>query len=138
MEYHIDNLKSVTVARLTVFQEEEKGTFKYERLVIDDGYGTAWNMKKPKFGFVFERVDKMRVGSRCYTMTKFKACVQYLELVNRYYDSVDNDNAEIFIDEEEQIYVQAQILSDICNSNFGGSDCSLYLKLIGFRCIKKD
>ena len=58
-EYHIPTLKNTSAIRMSMFQEKDGENYKYDRLVIDDGYRGACCYDKPKFGFVFERATKI-------------------------------------------------------------------------------
>ena len=66
-------------------------------------------------------------------MTKFKACAQYIEIITKYYACEQDEDVDIILQQDEQIYVEAQVESDKYESCFDGSHCSLILKLVGFR-----
>lgn len=132
-EYHIPTLKNVSAIRLSLFQEKDNGNYKYDRLIIDDGYRGTCCYDKPKFGFIFERAAKIESGKRDFTMTKFKACAQYIDVITKYYAGEQNEDLDLILQQDEQIYVKAQVESDKSESYFDGSHCSLVLKLVGFR-----
>lgn len=137
-EYHIDDLKSATTVRLSIFQEKVDGTFEYDKLVIDEGYrGTVYH-DKPKFGFVFERVDKIATKDNSWTMTQFKKYITYMDFMTDCYRKLKNEDCTIDIPEDKQVYIRAQTGSDIYDSQFDGAHCSLVLKLVSFRCVKRE
>lgn len=54
------------------------------------------------------------------------------------YRKVGNEDYSFDIPEDKQIYIRAQKGSDIYDSQFDSSHCSLVLELVAFRCVKRE
>lgn len=137
-EYHINSLKEVSFTKLTCFQEKVKDCYKYDILVIDEGYRGSRFFDKPKFGFVFERVDKGFAKQNTLTMSQFKRQVIYMDLLTGIYDGVENVDCSYEIPNDKQIFLRAQIAEDVNDSQYDGAHCSLVLRLVAVRCVKRE
>lgn len=133
MDYYVEKLSDVSVTSICEFETENlEGIKKYSRMIVEEGYrARIWYMFA-KFGFIIERAD---FSYDAITMSEFKKICRYNSNIMDMYDKYKETKKEmdIFLRDKDVIYIKAQVASDLGQSNYDGSHCSRFYKLIGFK-----
>lgn len=140
MNYYVSRMKDISITTINEFETEDaNGTKKYSRMIIEEGYRANIWYPFAKFGFIIERADSFYEACT-NTMSEFKKRYAYnstiIDMYNKYKET--KEYVEVFLPEKDVIYIRAQTISDTWRTNYDGSHCSQYYKLIGFRIAPRN
>ena len=79
-----------------------------------------------------------RISNICVTSAEFPVIFKksWTGSLTKYKET--KEYVEVFLPEKDVIYIRAQTVSDTWRTNYDGSHCSQYYKLIGFRIAPRN